>query len=755
MASSSKKTKPFRKLILLEDEPARGHDEDALGTLPYAETVAGTAVGTEGPFTIGVFADWGLGKTSVLRQAKSLIDDAEEPDVRQTVTVWFNAWQFEREDHPIIPLTATIVREMEKKYRSLQSQSEKLSEKATGVWKTAIRALRSIAYGFSAKGKVGVPGFGEVEAGFVAKEMIERFEKLEQEDKSHTLDDPLLARSLYYNAFELLDQTSQPEKKGPKVVVFIDDLDRCMPDKAVMLLENIKLVFGQRGFVFVLAVARKVLDGFLTHRYDKEFNVQDGGASARSYLDKIVQLPLHLPSHQERFAEYIHNLMNREALKDVKDVFSKDLIQALAVASDNNPRSLVRFLNNLLVDRFIYESKGQDDLKDQFLPFCIVSRCLQNHIEYGLYRKLVEDKELCDAIVKNPGIDFSRRWEFDRKSVPEDTWDSKDRIRKNILDALGRPGFLHHLLDDTEAGRNWLGEHKTRHNIDNFLELERPETNIETDQKTLIENAIRESLGIDKNVPLTDEDRQRVERLALFIEPVTDDGLVYLKELKQLQTLYLSGTQVTDAGLVHLKELKQLQSLDLSFTQVTDAGLVHLKELKQLQSLEIGDTQVTDDGLVHLKELKQLQKLYLGRTQVTDDGLVHLKELKQLQSLNLNGTQVTDDGLVHLKELKQLQRLDLIGTQVTDAGLAHLEELKQLQILSLDGTKVTDAGLAHLEELKQLQGLGLSHTQVTDDGFVHLKELKQLQRLGLGGTQVTDDGVEQLRQALPECNIRK
>ena len=157
-----------------------------------------------------------------------------------------------------MPLTATIVREMESKYKKLQSLPTKLAETASGAWRNSIRALRAIAYGFSAKGKVGIPGFAEVEAGFVAKEMIERFEKLEQAEKLRSLDDPLLARSLYYDAFEMLDRRSGTEagKGEPKVVVFIDDLDRCMPDKAVMLLENIKLVFGQRGFVFALAVAR-------------------------------------------------------------------------------------------------------------------------------------------------------------------------------------------------------------------------------------------------------------------------------------------------------------------------------------------------------------------------------------------------------------------------------------------------------------------------------------------------------------------
>ena len=59
----------------------------------------------------------------------------------------------------------------------------------------------------------------------------------------------------------------------PRVVVFIDDLDRCQADKAFELLENVKLVLCQPGFVFVLALNHAVVDAYLTHlaetRYGK------------------------------------------------------------------------------------------------------------------------------------------------------------------------------------------------------------------------------------------------------------------------------------------------------------------------------------------------------------------------------------------------------------------------------------------------------------------------------------------------------
>ncbi|GAG01473.1 unnamed protein product, partial [marine sediment metagenome] len=225
------------------------------------------------------------------------------------------------------------------------------------------RALRAIAYGFSAKAKIKMPGFAEIEAGFVAKDMIDREEELARRE------DPLLDRTLYYNAFEALekvageggDEDSEGKKKrqGPRVVVFIDDLDRCLPPDAIQLLQSIKLVLAQRGFVFVLAVARRVVEEFLEKRFAKEYGLEGEQETGARYLDKIVQLSLPLPPHQSRFDEYVNKLLagrvlSHESNAPVKEALA-GLIELLARGADYNPRSLVRLINNLIVDQFLWD----------------------------------------------------------------------------------------------------------------------------------------------------------------------------------------------------------------------------------------------------------------------------------------------------------------------------------------------------------------------------------------------------------------
>ncbi|MCB9069559.1 MAG: hypothetical protein H6629_17355 [Calditrichae bacterium] len=99
---------------LLSDEPILESDRtDQLAFKHTAEVLGRAALYTESPITIGVFGDWGSGKTSLMRLMRQVVDD-EVYGEQAAVAVWFNAWQYEREEHLIVPLIATIARDIKK-----------------------------------------------------------------------------------------------------------------------------------------------------------------------------------------------------------------------------------------------------------------------------------------------------------------------------------------------------------------------------------------------------------------------------------------------------------------------------------------------------------------------------------------------------------------------------------------------------------------------------------------------------------------
>lgn len=407
---------------------------DGLGFEEYARVLADAAMHTDGPFTIGVFGDWGTGKTSLMRLMRKELNS--RPNV---VTVWFNAWRYEREEHPLVPLVGTIVRELERRAK----QDSGLSATIRSV----TRALRSIAYGFSATARLKMPGFAEVEASFVARDMIDRDEAL--------TPDPLLDRSLYYGAFAALDDA---KLEGMRIVILIDDLDRCFPDKAIELLESIKLVLAQPGFIFALGVSPKVLEGYLAYKYQTAYGLDDSHSA--SYLDKIVQLPYLIPAATERMDDFCAALMNGQDERIKEDL--RLVLPQVGQAIGGNPRAILRFFNNLLVDEAL--SEGSDERIP--IQFFAITRCLTQYgTQYGWSDRLA-DIEGSDELVKSV-IKWSKDGESLKAEAAKDSGPFVKFANELISDLK-----LRELLFG-EDGRRWLEESALRSASISFLRGQR------------------------------------------------------------------------------------------------------------------------------------------------------------------------------------------------------------------------------------------------------------------------------------------
>ena len=86
---------------------------------------------------------------------------------------------------------------------------------------------------------------------------------------------------------------------GINFVVFVDDLDRCLPEKAVQMLELIKTVFNVESFAFVLALDDEVIERGIGHRYQAYHfagKKPEMPITGFEYLEKIVHVPFRLPA---------------------------------------------------------------------------------------------------------------------------------------------------------------------------------------------------------------------------------------------------------------------------------------------------------------------------------------------------------------------------------------------------------------------------------------------------------------------------
>lgn len=137
------------------------------------------------------------------------------------------------------------------------------------------------------------------------------------------------------------------------------------------------------------------------------------------------------------------------------------------------------------------------------------------------------------------------------------------------------------------------------------------------------------------------------------------------------------------------------------------------------------------------------------------DAIRTLSQLGGLESLSLDRSTFDASEIEHLAGCSSLRMLFLGGTSVDDAAISSICKLQNLEMLNIARTHVTDAAMEKVSTLTKLKYLCLIGTAVTDASVPNIAKLKSLEELELHGSAISDDGMDQLRAALPACNITK
>ena len=228
------------------------------------------------PMVIALDAPWGAGKTIFL---KCWVGAHELENNGTAKTVFFDAFRHDYMDDPLVGLTSALserLGDQDKKTNPLRRAKEAAS-------KLARPALR-IGLAVATSGATEVAG-AVVDAGLKAgsKELEEASKKFWQKE-----DGKRAAMKSFRLALEQLASKQ-------KLVIVVDELDRCRPDYALNLLEVIKHFFDVKNVHFVLGVNLKELANSVRARYG-------AGVQGERYLQKFVTLSMPLIPRKARSA---------------------------------------------------------------------------------------------------------------------------------------------------------------------------------------------------------------------------------------------------------------------------------------------------------------------------------------------------------------------------------------------------------------------------------------------------------------------
>jgi len=293
---------------------------DQLGFEPYVKGVENLIRKTNPddlPLAIGIYGAWGAGKTSFMLQLKSCLET--NTDGLSLPTIWFDAWKYDCMQDVRSALIYKILFSLQTKAGS--GAKDKLEDAAKNLGRLTLGIIKQSHV------QLGVPGVVGV-----TSPSIEQAQEYSDYWKTYQTIVDQFASEFGKAVEAYLSQCH--EKQEAKLVVFIDDLDRCLPENVMVVLEALKLFLVESQCVFVIGVDRTVVERAIQAHY----NTEPGGLG-REYLDKIIRYPFNIPpAESTKLEEYFGQLTEPDSRND-------KCLHVLKVAAEGNPRVYLRLAN--------------------------------------------------------------------------------------------------------------------------------------------------------------------------------------------------------------------------------------------------------------------------------------------------------------------------------------------------------------------------------------------------------------------------
>lgn len=351
---SDKPKRHYETPKVLHDGALRKRDRSHFHFDDFAVTLARliASPGTLTPLTIGVSGPWGSGKTTLLARVRELLveaGDLSDPSkiafqnhpqerFRRCHTVWFDAWKYATEEQVLAALLRVIMAEMRK--GGFWAQVKAAVAAPTEEKLDWLGLLLDALSRFTGAGDYGIEKPTEYRVGTPLKNPSAFFDYFDQSM------DRLLAS---WVGGKLLPSGPIEEWEGA-LVVFIDHLDRCLPETTVQVLEAVKLFFDKHGCVFVLGADTEIVQEAVASHYQ---NMGITGQNASDYLEKIIQIRFTLPSiAQEAMQGYI------EGVGDIADEEVRMYWQNIVVGGEITPRQVKTFVNDVNLQWAMLKNTG-------------------------------------------------------------------------------------------------------------------------------------------------------------------------------------------------------------------------------------------------------------------------------------------------------------------------------------------------------------------------------------------------------------
>ena len=389
--------------MLLTDNETR---VDMLNNRAIADTVVKVIKeNSNQPISIGVHGDWGAGKSSVLAMIEESFPDEKSSDI---VCIRFNGWKHQGFEDSKLALMSAILSELTNR----RTLSVKAKDTVKKLWKninwiSVAKAAGSVAF----TATTGIPpltlftnlldnlksAVSDEEKVSSAVESVGNYLA-----ESKVFEDVSLAKE--FTEFQKSFKSLLQETNIKKLIVLIDDLDRCLPKVTIETLEAVRLFLFSESTAFVIAADEAMIE-YAVRAYFPDFPGENdlavGYQYSQRYLEKLIQVPFRIPvlgkvesemyttllligssinDGDPNFAKVLEVARTKMktpwenhgfTIDEIQGAFGDDfssIAEAFSVANQisdilskntqGNPRKIKRFINMLLLRKEIADARG-------------------------------------------------------------------------------------------------------------------------------------------------------------------------------------------------------------------------------------------------------------------------------------------------------------------------------------------------------------------------------------------------------------
>lgn len=373
----------------------------------------------EMPISIGVHGDWGAGKSSILEMIYARLSQDDKK-----LCIKFNGWRYQGFEDAKIALMETVVKELNDRL----DKESKLSDLIHKLSKN-INWLKVAKSGLGLLANVH-PILGLARSGLDYVDEVPPSPKEKVESSS---------QGVVANVETFRETLGECLKKTgiERLVILIDDLDRCLPKTAIETLEAVRLYLFLPNTAFVVAADEAMIQYAVKQHFPELPSVNSGAKDySINYLEKLIQVPFRIPMLGElETKQYVSLLLLQSVIgetdpsfknvvNDVRELLqkpwesteAKDILQEfeghgleeeirkmyqmsqkigpmLTIGILGNPRKIKRFVNSLLLRLDIAKSKG---FQDEITPVGVAKLMIAERFIPSLFGKIISDESIVE-----------------------------------------------------------------------------------------------------------------------------------------------------------------------------------------------------------------------------------------------------------------------------------------------------------------------------------------------------------------------